>query len=569
MAPALLLSVLVHAGAVRTFFAQDDITFLSRAAGLEPGDGWFRPISAGVAFRLGHALFGLDPFGYHLTNLLLHLANVALLFALVVRLGGSRGVAAAAAVLFGVSSIAFTPLHWASGVMELLTCALLLAATLLWLESRSRRQSRRCWIAAIVAVIAVFSKETAAAWLVGILVIEWSLGGGLPRRQTALAASMPTLVFAIAFLLSGQARKLAGSEAYAYTFSPLFIAQNLLTYLQWSVTFTNPIRDVVAAADPGAWRMGLPVTLALAVFLWRRPRAVIGRTLVGIGWWLAFLLPVLPLAHHTYLYYLYIPWVGGALALASLGQSLLAALPRRTASAVGLMALAGFVLIEARNVEVRRTATRDALPVDRTMRDATLLGHALPALQSAALPPGTRVAFVNPVPRGRFDLVTGLPTKPEDLPHRTSYYPLEAAMRRGETLLLFLPGLVYLGFADTIPSAWEGAECFYFEQRGWLRAWGRGQRALMHQAEVQMDALRWASAERTLRRVRALADTIPRALQWQITALMEQGLRDEARVVAEEFVRRWPTLPFVAQADSLRNAPVTPPGSSAPRSTSR
>jgi hypothetical protein len=197
-------------------------------------------------------------------------------------------------------------------------------------------------------------------------------------------------------------------------------------------------------------------------------------------------------------------------------------------------------VIEARNVERRATETRDALPVDRTIRDATLLSHALPPLR--ALPAGTRVAFVNPAPGPRFDLVTGRPTRPQDATRRASYYPLEAALRGGETLRLFAPQVEYAGFATTIPPGWEDAVCFHFEQRGWLDRWGRGQEALMRQAEVQMATGQWAAAESTFRRVRSLGDTLPAALDGQTRALRASGREVEARRVAGELRRRWPEV---------------------------
>jgi hypothetical protein len=539
VAAALALTSLAYAGALGTFFAHDDVTHLSRAAGPISWNGWVRPLSEVIAFRLQHAVFGLDPFGYHLVNLLLHLANTALVYVLGVRLGGIRSIAGIAAILFGTSSIAFTPVHWVTGVIDLLATSFLLAATVLWVEGRGRGAAWR-WSAACVALAAMFSKETAVAWVLAAPLIEWRIARRRPTWRGMLPALLAGLVFGLVFLATGQARRLEAQEAYAFTSSPWFIAQNLSTYLRWCVALNDPIRDVVAAADPSAWRVGLPLALALGAVLWRGSRTAHDVVAIGLGWWLVFLLPVLPLTHHSYLYYLYIPWVGGALAAAGLGHALLARWPWSQRVLVGLALLAALVSIEARNIRVRRTATRDALPVDRTMRDAVLLNHALPAFEKAALPPGTRVAFVNPVPGPRFDLMTGAPTRSEALASRASYFPLEAALRGGETMRLFVPGLVYLGFANTIPAAWEDAECFYFEQRGWLEPWGRGQGALMHQASVQMAAERWKAAESTLVRVRALGDTLPTALEWQIRTLAESGRRREAGLVAQELRRRWP-----------------------------
>ena len=80
-------------------------------------------------------LFGLEPAGYLAANLALHLANTVWVYVLSRRLLGSGPAAASAATLFGASSIAFTPLHWASGNGELLSTCLALAATWLFLDA--------------------------------------------------------------------------------------------------------------------------------------------------------------------------------------------------------------------------------------------------------------------------------------------------------------------------------------------------------------------------------------------------------------------------------------------------
>ena len=398
LASALVLVAVVYHRALGTFFAQDDITFLSRAAGLEPRNWLFRPLSAGLAFRIEYAIFGLHPLGYHAVNLLLHLVNVAGVYAIGIRLGGSRSMAGSAAILFGASSIAFTPLHWATGVIELLTGTLLIGATLLHLRSHRGGWGWR-WAAAVLALAAMLSKETAAAWLLAIAWIEWRPERPVQSRRTVLPAATAVTAFVLFLITASQGRLPEASGAYAYTASPVLLARNFFTYVRWCLALNDPIRDVVAAADPAAWRIALPLSLALAAILWQQRRAAPSPAEVGMGWWLAFLLPVLPLAHHTYLYYLYVPWVGGAITLAALGQAFLARWGRPWISAVGLAALGCFAIIEAHNIQVRETATRDALPVDRTIRDAVLLSHALPALRRAELAPGTRVVFVNPVPR--------------------------------------------------------------------------------------------------------------------------------------------------------------------------
>ena len=199
------------------------------------------------------------------------------------RLAGSRAAAAAAAILFGVSAIAFTPLHWATGIVELLTGSLLLGATLLWLEARRRSGGWR-WGAALLALAAMLSKETAATWVLVVALLEVSVRHGAGQSwRTLLPAVAVSVVFVVVFLVTGQARQLDPTAAYARSASPLFLAQNVSTYALWCVALHEPIRDVVAAADPRAWRVAVPLLLALGLALWRQPRAARYPVEVGIG----------------------------------------------------------------------------------------------------------------------------------------------------------------------------------------------------------------------------------------------------------------------------------------------
>jgi hypothetical protein len=540
VAPALFAAAWIYRHALRTFFTPDDLVSLSRAAALDHTTLVFRPLSACVAYRLQYGIFGLNPLGYHAVNLALHLAAVLGVYALAVRLTGRRGAGAAGALLFAASGIAFTPLHWVSGIGDLMACVLLLGATLVHLEGRRRSLTALCWAAAVLAASATLAKETAIVWPVAVAVLEWRGGLFRPRWR----ALLPSVVagFGMGTWLAFT-RHLPGSDAldpYGVAVSPMHLVSNLLTYARWCVALWDPLRDSIAAMDPGAWRVGLIVVFGTVVAVrhqWLRPQHPLE---VGVAWWCAFLVPVLPLAHHTYLYYLYIPWAGGAVALAVGVAGLLDRYPPRVAVWIGCAALAGFGLVEGHNAAVRERATIDALPADRTLREATLLGHALPALRASGLAPGTAIGFVNPIPGPRFDLMSGAPTRSGDQATRTSYMPLEAVLRGGEALRFFAPGLIYRGFATTIPPGWDDVECFLYEQRGWLRPWGHGQDALRNQAALQASKGRWAEAESSFVRVRTLGDTLPQVLCGQAVALYRLRRTREADALVDTFERRWP-----------------------------
>jgi Flp pilus assembly protein TadD len=74
-----------------------------------------------LSLELDHQLFGPAPWGYHLTNLLLHAANVLVLFAALRRLTGAVGRSALVAALFAVHPLHVESVAWVSERKDVLS----------------------------------------------------------------------------------------------------------------------------------------------------------------------------------------------------------------------------------------------------------------------------------------------------------------------------------------------------------------------------------------------------------------------------------------------------------------
>ena len=100
-----------------------------------------RPLT-NLSFAVDRALWGQEPFGYHLGNLLLHVANVVLVFLLALRLSSDAGgmrqlrsgadgsgvVALVTAVLFAVHPVMSETVGYISSRSDLLYTTLFLSA---------------------------------------------------------------------------------------------------------------------------------------------------------------------------------------------------------------------------------------------------------------------------------------------------------------------------------------------------------------------------------------------------------------------------------------------------------
>src|SRR2546422_3631425 len=132
--------------------------------------------------------------------------------------------------MFACSGIAFTPLHAASGIGDLLACVLLLAATLIHLEGSRRGRAAWLWLAAVVGSGAALARESAVAWPLVVLALAWRGGSGIPRWRAVLPALAAGVLTATWLVAAGQVPHASPSGPYALDLSPAHLATNLVTY---------------------------------------------------------------------------------------------------------------------------------------------------------------------------------------------------------------------------------------------------------------------------------------------------------------------------------------------------
>jgi tetratricopeptide (TPR) repeat protein len=119
----------------------------------------YQPL-AWLTFAVDHAIWGLAPHGYHLTNVLLHGVNAALAYALVLELlfragrPARRVAAAVGAAFFALHPLRVEAVAWVSERKELLCAAFYLLTLLAYLRA-TRSTRRRGWLVASLAAFVV------------------------------------------------------------------------------------------------------------------------------------------------------------------------------------------------------------------------------------------------------------------------------------------------------------------------------------------------------------------------------------------------------------------------------
>jgi tetratricopeptide (TPR) repeat protein len=164
-----------------------------------------------LSFAVDYAWNGLAPGAVHRTNLLLHLANTALVFALVRSLTRDLVAAAATSLLFGIHPLQVESVAWVSSRKTLLFTTFFLLAVLAYIRfARAAAQSPArgfAWLGASAALFfcSITAKPTAITLPAVLFLVDAVLAPALPRRPLAfLWRELPSkLVYlpAIAFTL--------------------------------------------------------------------------------------------------------------------------------------------------------------------------------------------------------------------------------------------------------------------------------------------------------------------------------------------------------------------------------
>jgi hypothetical protein len=169
--------------------------------------GLYRP-AATFSYLVNYAILGSgeNPAGYHIVNAALHLANVALVYLLALALLEAAAPAFAIAALWAVHPALTESVANVAGRADLLAAFGVLAALLCHMRSRRAPQNPK-WIAGvgIAAAIGIFSKESAAAVVVFLLLYDFTVGRSVPWRERLGSYRALGIVFGIYLILRSHA----------------------------------------------------------------------------------------------------------------------------------------------------------------------------------------------------------------------------------------------------------------------------------------------------------------------------------------------------------------------------
>ncbi len=301
---------------------------------------------------LNHSLFGFRPWGWHLTNVLLHILASCLLFVLLRRMQVEYWAAAIATLVFAVHPVHIEPVAWVSAGADTLATALYLLTFLAYLQSREDNGRWRIgWslVSWSLFACALLTKEMVVTFPVILALYLWFCCAETPqpgvirRIGKILGASLPYVVLNVLYLAE-RTRVLHSFSQTQKNYGPLVtlitLPKVLINYMRILIFpggltgfyYTPYVRDINFASFilPA---LGLAL-IALFVYWWSRRERDPLITFFGI-WIPICLAPVLYLpafknGDFVRDRYIYLPSVGFAYLLAKAIRKIPLRLPGST-----------------------------------------------------------------------------------------------------------------------------------------------------------------------------------------------------------------------------------------------
>ena len=261
-----------------------------------------------TTFWLEHKLWGFDPTGYHIVNVLLHLANTLLVWHLMRRLAVSGAWVVAA--VFAVHPLHVESVAWVIERKDVLSGLFYLAAALAWMLFVEQPRRGRYTGALVLYTVGLLSKSIVVTLPAALLIWHWWKQGRV--TSTDLLRLVPFCVVGLVITVGDLSfsRSVAPvSFDYSLTERTLIAAHVLWFYagkLLWpsGLAVIYPRWDI-RVADPLAWGY-LIAAVALAVALWHF-RSRLGRgPLAGALFFAVTLSPVLGFVDYTYMKYAFV-----------------------------------------------------------------------------------------------------------------------------------------------------------------------------------------------------------------------------------------------------------------------
>ena len=282
-----------------------------------------------LTFGLDYVLWGMEPFGYHLTNLVLHAAGAVLFYLIALRLlrkatalpvAALRTAAAAASLFFALHPLRAESVAWATERRDVLSGLFFFLTILLYLRASEREGTPRRWLLATSIacfILGLFSKSILMTLPLVLILLDvyplrrldpspWRWREGSYRRLWV--EKIPYAVLGLAGAVLGYYGQAANSYFTSFVKYPALARVGMAFYSLWFYVAKtavpialSPLHELPARVHPLEPRFLAPmvgVLLITALLFWFRRRWPAG--LAAWAYYAIVLAPVSGITHAGY-----------------------------------------------------------------------------------------------------------------------------------------------------------------------------------------------------------------------------------------------------------------------------
>lgn len=296
-----------------------------------PTTPYYRPTFA-IFQMICWLLFGANPAGWHLANVLVHVLAVYFVFLILERVSKDPKITAIGTLLFAVHPLRAESVAWICGISDPFLAIFLFPSFYSYIRYREEGHLRHLFIALLLFLFAAFTKEPAVALAIFIGVYEVllinqdkPLGDRIPPaiKYTVCFLFVSALYFGARYYALGFALNNDNFKSYPFNQILMTIPLVILKYvglLFWPVNMTL-FHATYMVKTPLDVRFLVPLLglVVLVYVLWRLCKSLVAR--FAILWFAVNLLPVLNLSAFAEDFlvqerYVYIPSLGFSLLVA-------------------------------------------------------------------------------------------------------------------------------------------------------------------------------------------------------------------------------------------------------------
>ena len=255
-----------------------------------------------LSHMLDYELYGMEPFGHHLTSLIFHITNTLLLFGVLLKMTGALWRSGLVAVLFALHPLNVESVAWVSERKNVLSTFFLLLTLWAYVKYVDRKNAANYLLVVLFLALGLMSKPMLVTLPFVLLLLDfWPLKRFSEVRPTRLILEkVPLFILLIGSCVATFIAQRSGGAIRSSEFSSLYfrIANALVSYFDYLRNMLWPSGLSVFYPHPGnalpIWKPLTCTIVLVVVTIWvvkgirRAPYLA-----VGWFWYLGTLVPVI------------------------------------------------------------------------------------------------------------------------------------------------------------------------------------------------------------------------------------------------------------------------------------